>query len=293
MLCEASSALSPADMGHHKEVAVVKPDIERQDLWVRPQCPQQQRHARSGRRLIAGAVNIGPAEAIPTIAYIGSYSSLIRSVIFSSASCISRWADGDRQLVRFLRIVPDDAAGQRDDDEQQERGDPEIGRPAPSLRSVARFCRPFRRWRCGSVTAYHPPCARSAGEISAPAMIGVASRAMSRRAEGGGAQRESAGGLRKALRAARPGARSVSASFGDLDLDGHAEMVRRKAGPGAGNRHRLARIAHDRNADQIVRCRRCRWSDRTRPSRRPADRPPARHGWRRRRPGCAGALSGT
>ena len=42
------------------------------------------------------------------------------------------------------------------------------------------------------------------------------------------------------------------ARSGDLDLDGHAEMIGRKAGPGAGDRHRLARVAHDRDADQIV-----------------------------------------
>src|SRR6266481_7968896 len=39
---------------------------------------------------------------------------------------------------------------------------------------------------------------------------------------------------------------------GDLDLDGHAQRIGGKAGPGAGDRHRLARVAGDGDADQIV-----------------------------------------
>src|SRR5215472_13955515 len=38
----------------------------------------------------------------------------------------------------------------------------------------------------------------------------------------------------------------------DLDFDSHAEVIGRKPGPGAGNRYRLAGIANDRDADQIV-----------------------------------------
>ena len=39
---------------------------------------------------------------------------------------------------------------------------------------------------------------------------------------------------------------------GHLDLHRHAQRIRRETGPGAGDRHRLARIAHDGDADQVV-----------------------------------------
>src|SRR6266850_4311342 len=39
---------------------------------------------------------------------------------------------------------------------------------------------------------------------------------------------------------------------GDLDLDGHAERVGGKAGPGAGDRDRLTGVAGDGDPDQIV-----------------------------------------
>src|SRR6266481_7563620 len=51
------------------------------------------------------------------------------------------------------------------------------------------------------------------------------------------------GGLRRRVRLA---------FGGDLDLDGHAERVGGKTGPGAGDRHRLARVAGDGDPDQTV-----------------------------------------
>src|SRR5215469_11340879 len=45
---------------------------------------------------------------------------------------------------------------------------------------------------------------------------------------------------------------SCAAGGSDYDLDRHAEMVGGKAGPGAGDRHSLARVPGDRHADQIV-----------------------------------------
>src|ERR1700730_3928128 len=39
---------------------------------------------------------------------------------------------------------------------------------------------------------------------------------------------------------------------GDLDLDGHAQRIGGKAGPGAGDRDRLARVPGDRDPDQTV-----------------------------------------
>src|SRR5262245_3123207 len=50
----------------------------------------------------------------------------------------------------------------------------------------------------------------------------------------------------------RPRGRVRLGLGGDLDLDGHAERIGRKPGPGAGDRHRLTRVAGDRDADQAV-----------------------------------------
>src|SRR6202040_3330426 len=38
----------------------------------------------------------------------------------------------------------------------------------------------------------------------------------------------------------------------DADRDIHADQVGGIAGPGAGQRHRLTRVAHDRDADQVA-----------------------------------------
>ena len=51
---------------------------------------------------------------------------------------------------------------------------------------------------------------------------------------------------------ARPPSHIRSGLVGDLHLDRHPQRIRWKADPGAGDRHCLSRIAHDRDTDQIV-----------------------------------------
>src|ERR1700730_1903896 len=137
-------AVLAGNMGHHEEIAVIEPDIQRQNLRIDPQHPQGQRHRmrivldrrRGQLRHLRSDADDRVHRIIKQLDTVGD---ILARFLHQPLRC------GDRQLVRLAGIVPDNPAHQRNYDDQQQPGDADIGVPEWTGPSDARIYRSVLR----------------------------------------------------------------------------------------------------------------------------------------------------